>query len=114
MNTTINKILKQLYVIVVLFVLINVIMILPTYALGEKIEPKTEAGAVILKLLVIGTQVAVSGWFIIRFTINGIQYFISVVAEEKAAKRNNMKWTLVYGVLAFLAMYLFGYAVGLY
>ncbi|MBR1540345.1 MAG: hypothetical protein IJ629_04160 [Clostridia bacterium] len=112
MNAKMKKFIKCTYTVLVMFILINMIVVSPTFAFGNTIV-KTRVGATILKTLIAVSEVAVSGYFIIRFTITGIQYFTVVAATDKAEMRNRMKWTLLYGVLAFLAMYLFSYAVGL-
>lgn len=46
-------------------------------------------------------QVFTTGYFVIRFTWEGIIYMSAVtVATEKAKARNQMKWALIFGVLS--------------
>lgn len=114
MNPRIKKIIKCLYICFIIFVLIN-ITITPFAFAANNTSPRklTRFGATLVKGLIAFAEVLVFGYFVIRFTITGIQYFTVTAASEKAAKKNQMQWTFVYGVLALLGMYLFSYAVGL-
>ena len=77
------------------------------------IKPKTKLGATIGKTLVAVVEVFIAGFFSIKFAITGIQYFVSVSASEKADNKNKLFWTLCFGVLAYLVVYIFSYAFGL-
>lgn len=107
------KILKLIYMIFIIFILINTIIAPSTFAFGNFTGPRTKFGATALKLAVAGSEVGVSGYFIIKLTLTGIQYFTASAVSEKVDNRNKMKWTLLYGVLALLGLFLFSYAVGL-
>lgn len=113
MNIKIRKLLKFIYVILVLFIIMNMYMQTSVFAIGNFQGPKTALGATILKGFVVASQIAVSGFFIIKFTLTGIQYFTAAAASDKAENRNKLKWTLLYGVLAYLLMFLFARVVGL-
>ena len=118
MNSKIKNKIKLIYIILVLFVLINIIIQIPVLAASKPtntaiVGPKTKLGATVLEIVLGTTQIAVSGFFIIKLTIVGIQYFTAVGAGEKVEQKNRIKWTLMYVVLAFIALYLFSLVVGL-
>ncbi len=116
-----KKILKMLYIIFVIFILINIFMSTLSYASGGgssttynvQAKPVHKTIATIAKTAIAVTQVAVSGFYIIRFSIVGIQYFTTVAASEKAACKNRMMWTLLFGVLTYLGMFAIGKVLGL-
>lgn len=57
--------------------------------------------ATVLRGLLAVAQVGFTGYFVIRFTWEGIIYMSAVtVASEKAKARNQMKWALIFGVLS--------------
>lgn len=114
-----KKIFKMLYIIFVIFILINIFMSTMSYATGGGTTYNIKASkvnvtiATICKVAIAVTQVAVSGFYIIRFTIVGIQYFTTVAASEKAACKNRMMWTLLLGVLTYFGMIVIGKLLGL-
>ena len=114
MNLRIKKIIKFIYICFIIFTLINM-TITPVALAVNNATPRrlTKVGATIVKGLIAFSEVLVFGYFVIRFTITGIQYFTATAVTEKTVSRNKMKWTFIYGVLALLGMYLFSYAVGL-
>ena len=65
--------------------------------------------ATVIKLLLAAFQVGITGYFVIRFTLLGIRYFSSVAASEKANMKNELRWTFLLGVLAFLTTSLVSY-----
>ena len=116
MNSKIRKLIKFIYSFIIMFLIINMFIISNVFAagVGNMPGPQTKVGQTVVKTAFVASQVLVSGYFVIRLTILGIKYFIAVSADEKAANKNRLTWTLVCGVIAYLAIYLFSYAVGLY
>ena len=55
----------------------------------------------ILNLLISVVQVGVTGYFVIRFTYEGIRYFSLTVASEQAASKKRLMWYLMWGAMAF-------------
>lgn len=119
MKEKIVELIKFIYVVFVLFIIINIFVESPTsVAVGELIT-KTSDGtlktveATFLRVALTVAQISVSGWFTIKFTLVGIQYFTAQAASDKADLRKKLRNTLILGVLAVLSMFLFGYAVGI-
>ena len=113
---------KLVYICLVVFLLMNSFIMSSSFAANFtnsafRIQdgPKTKLGATALMLLIRVAQVGVAGYFTISLTITGIQYFTvaSVSPDEKAKTKNKLMWTFIRGVLAYLGIYLFSYAIGL-
>ena len=113
MNVKMKKMVKLLYTCFIIFTLINGIMVSSALAANTAVQGNlTRFGATIVKGLIVFAEVFVAGYFIIRFTIAGIQYFTVSAAQEKAASKNRMAWLLFCGVLAISGMYLLSYLTG--
>ena len=69
--------------------------------------------ATIAKILITGAEIAVVGYFTIRFTLDGIRYFTVVAAQDKANLKNRLLWTVLYATIAFLIIFIFSALVGL-
>ena len=100
------KINKYIFVILIVFVLINIMISPVVFAdetrttnffcsvngyrvlgSGEEKTTKeltTEVGATAFMILLRGLQIIGTGFFVIRFTIFGIQYFLTAAVQEKA------------------------------
>ena len=79
----------------------------------EKVNPVVRFAATVAKILIVGAQIAVAGYFTVRLTIIGIQYFTTVAAYEKAANKNRMLWTLLEAALSYIGILVFGKIIGL-
>lgn len=55
----------------------------------------------VFTLLISVAQVGVTGYFVIRFTWEGIKYFSTTAVGEKADLKKKLTWTLLWGALAF-------------
>ena len=116
MNNNIKKIGKFLFAIIVIFLVINIFMNASVFATGggavnsstRQFKPLPRELATICKAIIAFTQILVTGCFTIRFTMLGIQYFTAVGANVKAATKQRMGWTLLIGVITFLAIFIFG------
>lgn len=97
---------KMMIAFLDVFIIINMIMPYSFAALHPAI-------ATVVKGFIVAVQIIVTGFFTIKFTIVGIQYFTASAAQEKAENKKKVKWTLYFGVLAYLSIFLFSYAVGL-
>lgn len=107
-----KKISKRVRMFIILFLLINTVCMSPVFGVNTVSGPQTKIGATILQILITSSQIIVTGWFAIRFSLEGIRYFTAVSAEEKAAKKTGLVRILCYGVLAYLLVFLFSAAVG--
>lgn len=115
-----NKMIKLIYVIFIIFIMTNIFINTSVFAGGGGGTGSTTSGATTTskpippfiatacKAVIAFTQVLVTGCFTIRFTMLGIQYFTAVGANVKAATKQKMGWTLLIGVLTFLAIFIFG------
>lgn len=106
-----NKI-KLICSIIAIFMIVNINIIPQSFA-GGNTTPLPAPIATFVKVVITGAQVLAAGYFTIRLTLTGIQYFTATAASDKVEQRNRMYWTLFYGVLAYLGIFLFSYAVGL-
>lgn len=52
-------------------------------------------------LVIAAAQVGITGFFVIKFTWEGIMYFSATAAFDQAAKKARLQWTFIQGVLAF-------------
>lgn len=115
MNIKERKIIKLIYSIFIIFILINIFLDTQVFASNIKLSgtPVAAPIATIFKTCIAAAQVLVSGFFVIKFSISGIQYFTAVSASDKADNKNRMKNNLFLGVITFLGMYVFGKVLGL-
>lgn len=116
MKFRLNKVIKILCAIIIVFLVINIFSVLPVSADNAADRLKKNQGiATFIKVAVVTTQILVTGFFTIRITILGIQYFTtaSYTPAEKNEVRNMMHKTLGYAVLAFVTLSFFSYAFGL-
>ena len=109
MNNNVRKRIKFIYKILSAFLIINVLFTPLTFAAFQM----AAFPATVVKILVVASQILVVGFFIVRLTLLGIQYFIAVAAQDKAVSKEKIGVTLFWGVIAVLAMRLFLYALGL-
>ena len=116
MNNKVRKLIKIVYSIFIIFILVNIFINPQVFAsnisIGNK-DPVPGPVATVVKTAFAFSQVFVSGWFIIKFTIAGIQYFTAVAATDKADNKNKMKNTLFLAVITYLGIFVFGKVLGL-
>ena len=105
-------IIKLLCTIFIVFFLINSFKIFVPITNADGIDDLTTADATVIEILIASSQVIVIGFFTIKFTYTGIQYFTSVAASEKADCKNRLKNTLLLAVITILGMRIFGILVG--
>lgn len=110
MKNKIKNLYKLVISIITIFIFTNFNIIPESFAAGGAFHPVI---ATIIKGAITFIEVLVAGYFTIRFTITGIQYFTATAVSDKLEKRNKLYFTLLYGVLAYLGIFLFSYAVGL-
>ena len=116
MNNKARKLIKLIYSIFVIFILVNIFINTQAFASNIAIGNKAPVAgpiATVVKTMFALAQVFVSGWFVIKFTIAGIQYFTSVAATDKADNKNKMKNTLFLAVITYLGIFVFGKVLGL-
>jgi len=113
MSLKMRKTVKLLYTCLILFIIINGIMVTPALAANTAVRGGlTRFGATVVKGLIVFAEIFVTGYFLIRLTLAGIQYFIATAATDKAASRNRIRWLLFCGALAISGMYLLSYLTG--
>lgn len=119
----IERILKFICLILIVFVIINITMISPVLAnngsslhvniASGNVKVETKLSATILKTLFSVAKVLIMGYFAIRLTTEGIRYFIAVSADEKKAKKTRVERVLFYGALALFGIYIVPHLLGL-
>ncbi len=110
----VKKFLKLIYVLLIIFVLTNVLIVSQSFAISAntQLQPVSRGAATITKLLFALAQVTASGYFIFRFTMDGIAYFTVTAAQDKAASKKRIEWTIFYAVITYVSIFLFAKILG--
>ena len=110
----IKRLLKLIYSIFIIFIFLNMFFVTESFGSIKTLQPiKNELLATILKGIIVFSQIIVSGFFVIRFTVHGIEYFCNSTPKGKESSKHGMEWTLIYGVITLVAMSLFSKIMGL-
>ena len=117
----VKKILKFIYMLLIVFALVNVIIPSQSYiACANSVSSNTQLSgglhpviATVAKIFIASAQVIASGFFILRFTLDGIAYFTVTAAQDKAASKKRIEWTIFYATITYVAMFIFTKALGL-
>ena len=109
----VKRLLKLIYSIFIIYIFLNIFFVTESFGSIKTLNPVNGFFATIFKVIIVFSQVAVSGFFIIRFTVHGIEYFCNSTPKGKEASKHGMQWTLIYGVITLVAMSLFSKIMGL-
>ena len=98
----------------IIFILTNVLIVSQSFAISAntQLQPVSRGAATITKLLFALAQVTASGYFIFRFTMDGIAYFTVTAAQDKAASKKRIEWTIFYAVITYVSIFLFAKTLG--
>ncbi len=121
-----NKTIKLIFYILIIFILMNIVFTTDVFATDvnssvKRVDKVSELSgedvpspiATATKVVIVFGQILLAGFFTIKLALAGIAYFSAVAAEQKTAAKTKMTNTLIYGVLAYLAVFLFSHVMGL-